>query len=288
MILITGASGHLGGLVIENLLKAVPASQIAAMVRNAEKASDLKAKGVDVRIGDYHNRASMEAAFKGVDKLLLISSNDFNDRLQQHKNAIDAAKNAGVKHIFYTGVAIKDINASPLKPLLADHFQTEDYIRENGFTYTFLRNTLYFEVTPMFMGEQVLDNGVYFPAGDGKVAFATRADLAEATALLLSGKGIENKTFNLTGSEAVSFADIAQELSALSGKEVAYNSPDPKEFEATLKQFGLPEGIVQMSVLFAAGMKNNDFENTDDTLEDILGRKPKTLPDFLKATYGNH
>ncbi|UII34609.1 SDR family oxidoreductase [Fulvivirga ulvae] len=285
MILITGASGHLGGLIIENLLKTVPASQIAAMVRNAEKAGDLKAKGVDVRVGDYHDPASMEAAFKGVDKLLLISSSDFNERLQQHKNAVDAAKKAGVKHIFYTGVAMKDINASPLKPLLADHFQTEDYIRENGFTYTFLRNTLYFEVTPMFMGEQVFDTGVYFPAGDGKVAFATRADLAEATALLLTGEGVENKAFKLTGSEAVSFADIARELSALSGKEVAYISPDPKEFEATLKQFGLPEGIVQMSVLFAAGMKNNDFESTEDTLEEILGRKPETLSGFLKGVY---
>lgn len=285
MILITGASGHLGGLIIENLLKTVPASQIAAMVRNAEKAGDLKARGVDVRIGDYHNPASMEAAFKGVDKLLLISSSDFNERLQQHKNAVDAAKKAGVKHIFYTGVAMRDINTSPLKTLLEDHFQTEDYIRESGFTYTFIRNTLYFEVTPMFMGEQVLDNGVYFPAGDGKIAFAARADLAEATALLLTGEGVENKTFKLTGAEAVSFADIARELSALSGKEVAYISPDPKEFEATLKQFGLPEGIVQMSVLFAAGMKNNDFQSTEDTLEEILGRKPKPLSGFLKGIY---
>ncbi|MBL6446691.1 SDR family oxidoreductase [Fulvivirga sp. 29W222] len=288
MILVTGASGHLGRLVIENLLKSVPASQIAGMVRNAEKAKDLEAQGIDIRIGDYHDPASMEAAFQGVEKLLLISSSDFNNRLQQHKNAVDAAKKSGVKHIFYTSVAMKDINTSPLKPLLEDHFQTEAYIKDSGFTYTFLRNTLYYDVIPMFLGEKVFETGVYFPAGEGKVAFATRADLAEGTARVLTGEGVENKTFYLTGAEAVSFSDIARELSALSGKEVTYNSPDPKEFEDTLKQFGLPEGIVYMSVLFAAGIKNNDFENTEGTLEEILGHKPESLSGFLKGIYSNN
>lgn len=285
MILVTGASGQLGEIVIDNLLKKMPAGEVAGLVRDESKAAGLKAKGVNIRVGDYHDPASMETAFQGVEKLLLISSSDFNNRLQQHKNAVDAAKKAGVKHIFYTGVTMKDINASPLRPLLEDHFQTEDYIREKGLKYTFLRNTLYFDVIPMFLGEKVLETGIYFPAEEGKVAFATRADLAEATALLLTGEGVENQTFHLTGAKAVSFADIARELSALTGKEVSYHSPEPKEFEATLKQFGLPEGIVQMSVLFAAGMKNNDFENTEDTLGDILGRKPKSLSDFLRETY---
>ena len=285
MILVTGASGQLGEIVIDNLLKKMPAGEVAGLVRDESKAAGLKAKGVNIRVGDYHDPASMETAFQGVEKLLLISSSDFNNRLQQHKNAVDTAKKAGVKHIFYTGVTMKDINASPLRPLLEDHFQTEDYIREKGLKYTFLRNTLYFDVIPMFLGEKVLETGIYFPAEEGKVAFATRADLAEATALLLTGEGVENQTFHLTGAKAVSFADIARELSALTGKEVSYHSPEPKEFEATLKQFGLPEGIVQMSVLFAAGMKNNDFENTEDTLGDILGRKPKSLSDFLRETY---
>lgn len=193
-----------------------------------------------------------------------------------------------MKHIFYTGVTMKDINTSALKPLLEDHFQTEDYIREMGLTYTFLQNTLYYDVIPMFLGEKVLETGVYFPAGEGKVAFATRSDLAEATATLLTGEGHENKTYNLTGLESVSFADIARELSAITGNEITYNSPDPKEFEATLRQFGLPEeGIVQMSVLFAAGMKNNDFDLPGNTLEQILGRRPQSLSDFLKEVYNN-
>lgn len=285
MILVTGATGQLGGIVVENLLKNTPANEIAVLVRDENKAADLKAKGVEIRVGSYFDEASLKTALQGIDKLLLISSNDFNDRIGQHKNVIDAAKNAGVKHIFYTGVTMKDIETSPLKPLLADHYQTEDYIKASGLTYTFLQNSLYFEVVPMFVGAGVLETGIFFPAGEGKVAFAARQDLGEATATILSTEGHENKTYNLTGSEAYSFADIAAELSALTGKTVAYTSPESAAFEGMLKQFGLPEEIVVMSVLFAAGMKNNDFSSPSTTLEQFLGRKTTDLKAFLHATY---
>lgn len=285
MILVTGATGQLGGIVVENLLKNTPANEIAVLVRDENKAADLKAKGVEIRVGSYFDEASLKTALQGIDKLLLISSNDFNDRIGQHKNVVDAAKNAGVKHIFYTGVTMKDIETSPLKPLLADHYQTEDYIKASGLTYTFLQNSLYFEVVPMFVGAGVLETGIFFPAGDGKVAFAARQDLGEATATILSTEGHENKTYNLTGSEAYSFAEIAEELSSLTGKIVAYTSPEPAAFEGMLKQFGLPEGIVLMSVLFAAGVKNDEFNLANDTLEQLLGRKTTDLKTFLKATY---
>lgn len=285
MILVTGATGQLGGIVVENLLKNTAANEIAVLVRDENKAADLKAKGVEIRVGTYFDEASLAKALQGIDKLLLISSNDFNDRIGQHKNVVDAAKNAGVKHIFYTGVTMKDIETSPLKPLLADHYQTEDYIKASGLTYTFLQNSLYFEVVPMFVGAGVLETGIFFPAGEGKVAFAARQDLGEATATILSSEGHENKTYNLTGSEAYSFADIAAELSALTGKTVAYTSPEPAAFEGMLKQFGLPEGIVVMSVLFAAGIKNNDFSSPSGTLEQFLGRKTTDLKTFLHATY---
>ncbi len=285
MILVTGATGQLGGIVVENLLKNTPANEIAVLVRDENKAADLKAKGVEIRVGSYFDEASLKTALQGIDKLLLISSNDFNDRIGQHKNVIDAAKNAGVKHIFYTGVTMKDIETSPLKPLLADHYQTEDYIKASGLTYTFLQNSLYFEVVPMFVGAGVLETGIFFPAGEGKVAFAARQDLGEATATILSTEGHENKTYNLTGSEAYSFADIAAELSALTGKTVAYTSPEPAAFEGMLKQFGLPEGIVVMSVLFAVGIKSNDFSSASGTLEQFLGRKTTDLKTFLHATY---
>lgn len=285
MILVTGATGQLGGIVVENLLKKVAASEIAVLVRDAAKAEHLAAQGIEVRVGSYFDKASLASALQGIEKVLLISSNDFNDRLGQHKNVVDAAKNAGVEHILYTGVAMKNISASPLQPLLGDHFQTEDYIKESGLTYTFLQNNLYFEVIPMFVGAGVLETGIFFPAGEGKVAFASRQELGEATATILTTNGHENKAYPLTGSEAYSFGEIAAELSTLSGKNVPYISPEPAAFEGALKQFGLPEGIILMSVLFAAGIKNDDLAQSSPVLETILGRKTTPLSVFLKEAF---
>jgi NAD(P)H dehydrogenase (quinone) len=285
MILVTGATGQLGQIVIEKLSEKIPTNQIAALVRDIAKAEHLTSKGIDVRLGDYHSADSLLAAFQGVEKLLLISSNDFNDRLGQHKNAIDAAVKAGVKHVFYTGVTMNEINTSPLKPLLEEHYLTEDYLKASGLSYTFLQNSLYAEVIPMFLGENVLETGVFFPAGDGKVAFAVRQDLGEATANILVSGGHENQTYHLTGSETTSFDEVAAILSELSGKEVPYINPENAVFEGALKQFGLPEPIIQLSVLFAAGIKNNDFNKTYDSLEKFLGRKPTDLKTYLKGAY---
>ena len=284
-ILVTGATGHLGNIVVENLLKKVSAGQISILVRDESKAQALKAKGVTVNIGSYQDIHSLNNAMKGIDKVLLISSSDFNDRIGQHKNVVDAVKQAGVKHILYTGVTLKDIAASPLQPLLQDHFQTEDYIKESGLSFTFLQNSLYAEVIPMFVGEDVLKTGIFFPAGEGKVPFAVRKDLGEAIAIILAGEGHENKTYHLTASKTYSFADIAAELTTLSGKKVNYTSPEDDAFEDMLKQFGLPEEIVLMSVLFAKGIKNNDFNMADGTLESILGREQTDLRIFLKEAF---
>lgn len=287
MILVTGATGHLGSQIVENLLKQISPNEIAVLVRSEEKAKKLKEKGVQIRVGDYTNPNSLVEAFKDVEKLILISSNDFNDRIGQHKNAIDAAKKAGVKHILYTSMSMNDIETSPLKGFLEDHYQTEDYIKQNGFTYTMLQHSLYADVIPMFIGEQVLETGVFFPAGEGRVAYASRTDLAEAISKIVLSDTYDNQSLPLTNTENYSYADVAKILSELSGKEVAYVSPTPKDFEETLKGFGLPESIIQMSLGFAAGIKNNDFDKTFPNLETILGRKPQTLKDFLKSVYFN-
>ncbi|MFY8020505.1 MAG: SDR family oxidoreductase [Bacteroidia bacterium] len=284
-ILITGASGQLGRQVVFNALKKVEANQIAVLVRNASSVQDLADLGIEIRLGDYHQPETLSTALNGISKLLLISSNDFNNRLGQHKNVIDAAKNAGVKHIFYTGVSLKDIQHSPLKPLLGDHFLTEDYIKNLGFTYTFLQNSLYAEVIPMFIGENVLETGIYFPAGDGKVPFVLRSDLAEATANILTEAHHENKTYQLTSSTSFSFKEIALTLSELSGKEILYISPEPHEYENMLKQIGLPEHIITMSSLFAAGIKNNDLNDIHIDLKTFLSSEEKDLKTYLKDFY---
>lgn len=287
MILVTGATGQLGSKIVENLLTQIAPSEIAVLVRDEEKAKELKTKGVQIRVGDYTNSNSLVEAFKDINKLILISSNDFNDRFGQHKNAIDAAKQAGVKHIIYTSMSMNDIETSPLKGFLEDHYQTEDYIKENGFTYTMMQHSLYSDVIPMFIGEQVLETGVFFPAGEGRVAYASRNDLAEAIAKVALSDAFDNQNLPMTNAENYSYADVAKILTELSGKEVAYISPTPEVFEETLKGFNLPEPIIQMSLGFAAGIKNNDFDKTFQNLETILGRKPQTLKDYLKSVYFN-
>lgn len=271
-MMITGASGHLGRAIVEELLKTVPATQIAIMVRDKKKVQDLQEKGVDVRIGDYHQPDTLRAAFAGIDQLLLISSNDFNDRLGQHKNAVDAAVQAGVKHILYTGVHIRNMDQSSIKPLLGDHIDTENYIRASGLTYTLLQNGLYSDIVPMFLGPQVLETGVYFPAGDGKVAFAPRQDMAVAIAKILQSDAYNNKAVPLAGSESISFADIAETLSGDAGRKVPYISPTAAEYESALRNAGVAEDLIFMSSAFAAAMKNGDFDTPDPTLRQLLAQ----------------
>lgn len=285
MILVTGASGHLGKKVVQTLLQRVGAANIVVLVRDAAKGAAYSDLGITVRIGDYHDLASLQEAFVGVEKLVFISSGDFNDRIGQHKKVVDAAVSAGVAHVLYTGVSLKDITNSPLQPFLADHYATEDYIKASGLSYTFLQHTLYADVIPMFLGEQVVNTGIYFPAGDGKVAFATREDLGEAIAILVTGDGPINSTYRMTNTKAYSFTEISAILSRLAGKEVGYVSPSAEDFVAALTNYGLPEAIIQMSAAFAAGMANHDFEEVFSDLESTLGRKPTSLESYLAAYY---
>lgn len=287
MLLVTGATGQLGKGIVQFLEQKNKLSEVAVLVRDAAKANDLKEKGVTIRIGDYHQPELLNEALKGIDTVVLISSNDFNDRIGQHKNVIDAATKNGVKHILYTGVSMHDINLSPLKPFLEDHYQTEDYIKESGIPYTFLQHTLYADVLPMFIGPNPVETGVFFAAGEGKVTFADRLDLAEAIANILISEGHINKTYRMTNTTAYSFQEVATYLSELSGKEVNYVSPTEKEFQEALEGMGLPTPIVQMSLGFAAGIKNNDFDTPFSDLQTILGRKPTDLKAYLQKTYFN-
>ena len=190
-ILITGASGNFGKTTIDFLLKkGIPANTISALVRDEAKGADLKAKGISIKIGDYDNYESLVAAFKGIDKLVLVSGTDIVNRGKQQKNVVKAAKEAGVKHILYTSFERKnETETSPIAFLAKSHIDTDNTIKASGMTYTIFRNNLYLDVLPMFLGEQVLETGVFFPAGETKSAFALRSDLAEATANVLTSEG---------------------------------------------------------------------------------------------------
>ena len=164
MILITGATGNLGSAVVAQLLKTLSPEEFVATSSNAEGVEKLRAKELQSRLANFSDPISLNEAFKGIDKLLLISTMDQN-RYEQHKNVVDAAKEQGVKHIIYTGLAIKDIHTSAVKDLMISHFQTEDYIKESGLTYTILRNTMYADALTQILGSNALNQDINLPGG---------------------------------------------------------------------------------------------------------------------------
>ena len=284
-ILITGATGHLGTAVIHQLLEKTNADNIVAFARDENKAKFLKEKGVEVRFGTFDDTASLDRALRGVEKVLLISTADPN-RFHQHKNVVDAAKKAGVKFIAYTSVPLKDLNSSVAKSLLESHLQTEDYIKASGLTYAFLRNNIYVDMVPIYVGEKVFETGIYLPAGDGKLPFALRREMGEGSAnLLLQSDQHQNKTYDITNTELYSYEDVAKALSELSGKTVTYTNADLDQFTKILKERNLPEQVIFIFTAFLTDFKNHQYEKATGDLERLLGRKPATLKDALKELY---
>lgn len=284
MILVTGATGHLGSATLHFLLRKLPASQLAALVRDERKAADLKASGVDVRVGHYDDIDSLDKAMQGIETVLLIAGTDEENRLRQHQNAVDAAKKAGVLRIAYTSRALKDWSTL-VNRLMEGHFQTEDYIKASGMTYTLFQNILYMDVLPQFVGPAVFERGIYVPAGEGRVAFALRTDMGEAMANALAAGGRDNTVYQLTGSEAYSFADVAAALTDLSGKPVMYTSAETSAFETGMRERGLPDVVIQRVTGFITDIKNGQEADVSQDMETLLGRKPISLKEGLKGLF---
>jgi NAD(P)H dehydrogenase (quinone) len=178
------------------------------------------------------------------------------------------------------------MKTAAIRPLMEDLYQAEDYIKESGLTYTVLRNTLYTGATPLFGGERVINTGINLPTGNGKVPFALRREMGEAAANTLLQNGHENQTYQITGSELYSYGDVANELSALSGKTVKYADADPVTFPMQLKELGLPQIVVLLVTGFSADVKNHQFEIVTKDMEKLLGRKPASLKESLKEVFG--
>jgi NAD(P)H dehydrogenase (quinone) len=285
MILVTGATGQLGTAVIRNLLAKTSASQIAALVRDETKASALKEKGVDIRVGNYDDPASLDNAMQGIAQVLLIAGTDEENRLRQHQNIVDAAKKAGVQCIAYTSRNLKDPSTLANK-LMNGHFQTEDYIKASGLNYILFRNVLYMDTIGQFVGgEKVFEAGINLPTGDGRVPFALRSEMGEAIANVLLESSCDNRIYQLTGSESYSFDDVAATLSDLSGKKVNYTPADRSVFETQMKERGVPEMMVQRVAGFLTDIKNGQEEEVSLDLENLLGRKPASLKEGLKVIF---
>lgn len=286
-ILITGASGNLGKSVIKYLLKKTKAENIAVLVRNIEKGSDLKSQGIDVRIGDYTNYQSLVDAFKGIDKLYFISGSDFEGRSEQHKNVVNAAKEVGIKHVVYTSFLRKnETSASPISFVVADHIETENWVKKSGMRYTILKHNLYLDMLPLFIGENLLETGtIYQPAGNGKAAFTLREDMAEVAAHILASDGHENKEYDITSEKAYSYGDIATILTEVTKKEIRYVSPSVEEFYKTMAEAGVPEMYVGLFAGFSQAMEQGELDNTNSVIEQLIGRKATSAEAYLKEVF---
>ncbi|GGJ61613.1 SDR family oxidoreductase [Deinococcus aquiradiocola] len=267
---VTAATGQLGQLVVAALLRrGVPADHIVAIVRTPSKAADLAAQGVTVRQADYHQPQSLQTALQGVQNLLLISSNDFQDRPGQHRNVIEAAREAGVQRVAYTSI----LNADTSTMLLAaDHQATEQALRASGVTYTLLRNGWYSE---NYTGSaaQTVQNGVLLgSAGEGALNPAAREDYADAAAVVLSAPGHDNATYELAGDTALTLPQIAAEYAARSGRSVEYRDLPEQAYADTLKSYGLPEALAAVFANSDSGIARGELGTDRRDLSTLIGR----------------
>lgn len=272
---VTGATGQLGRLVVESLKSKVSAETIVALVRNPEKAADL---GIEARAFDYTQAENLVASLRGIDKLLLISGNEVGQRLPQHLAVIDAAKQAGVKQLFYTSILHAD--SSPLG-LATEHLATEVAIKESGLTYTILRNGWYTENYTGSAKGAVGAGAFIGNAGDGKIASAARVDYAEAAAVVLAGEGHEGKTYELAGDEAYTLTELAAEISKQSGKTIPYNNLTEAEYAGILKSFGLPDGLAEMLANSDTGASKGGLFDDSKVLSELIGRPTTSLAKVL-------
>ncbi|MEY4762230.1 MAG: Quinone oxidoreductase 2 [Pseudomonadota bacterium] len=278
-IFVTGATGQLGRKVIDALLDRVPAAQVVAGVRDVAKGADLAARGVELRVADYDQPATLAAAFAGIDRLLLISGNAVGQRARQHQAVIDAAKAAGVKLIAYTSVLRADISQLGLA---VEHKATENALAASGVRHVLLRNGWYLE---NFAGRALggLATGAILTcAGDGKYAAATRADFAAATAIVLtSADGYAGRKLELAGSTAFTIADLAALTTRLAGRDIACQNVSPAEFEAALVKNGLPDFVAKILTNSDTSASQGWLFDDSRTLEQLLGRPTESLESVI-------
>lgn len=278
MIVVTGASGQLGRLVIDSLLTRIPADQIVAAVRNPERVADLAALGVQVRQADYNQPATLVSAFAGADKVLLISSSEIGQRVAQHAAVIAAAQQAKVKLLAYTSLLHAD--RSPLG-LAAEHQQTEALLRDSGLPVVLLRNGWYTEnylaSIPAAMAHGVLLGS----AGEGRIASATRADYAEAAATVLTRDAQAGRVYELAGDQAYTLGELAAELSRQSGQPVGYQDLPEAEFQAALLAAGLPAEVASLLADSDAGASRGGLFDDGRQLSALLGRPTTSLTEAV-------
>lgn len=277
-LLVTGATGKLGTKIVNALLKTVPANQLAVSVRNPEKAEGIKTRGVEVRQGDFDRPETLDTAFKGIDRLLIISADGDNEtRIRQHTNAVAAAERAGVKFIVYTSI----VNAQESKNMLAPtHKATEEAILKTGIPYSFLRNNWYLENESSSIQGVLAGAPWVTSAGTGKVGWALQQDYAEAAAAVLAGNGHENTIYELSG-KLFTQEEFASALGAVLGKEVPVQQVDDASYAEIMKGAGVPEFLIPFLVGIQKDIREGTLEIESSDFEKLLGRPAIPLSEGL-------
>jgi NAD(P)H dehydrogenase (quinone) len=277
-ILVTGATGKFGTKVVETLLKTVPSSQLAVSVRNPEKAEGLRARGVEVRHGDFDHPETLDSAFSGIDRLLIISADGDNEtRIRQHTNAVAGAERAGVKFIAYTSI----VNAKESTNLFAPtHQATEETILKTGIPYSFLRNNWYLE-NEISSIQGVLAGAPWVTsAGNGKVGWALQQDYADAAASVLSGNGHENTIYELSG-KLLTQEELVSNLGSLLDKEIPVQQVDDATYADIMKGIGIPDFIIPLLVDIQKSIREGTLAFESHDFEKLLGRPVTPIKEAL-------
>lgn len=285
-ILVTGATGQLGAIVVEQLLKTVPASEIAGTVRDAAgaAAARLQALGVRIQVADYTRADTLDRAFVGIERMLFISSNALGVRVAQHRNVIEAAKRAGVGFLAYTSVLHAD--TSPLG-VAADHRATEALLRASGVPSVVLRNGWYTENYMAAIPAALAHRALIGSAGEGRIASAARADYAAAAACVLTTrKDWAGRVFELAGDNAYTLAELAAELSRQAGQPLGYKDLPEADYEAALLGAGVPAALANLLADSDAGAAKGALFDGGRQLSALIGRPTQPMPISVAAALG--
>jgi NAD(P)H dehydrogenase (quinone) len=280
MIVVTGATGHLGRLVIEGLLKKLPAREVVAAVRTPEKAKDLAALGVEVRRADYAKPETLGPALAGAQKVLLISSSEVGQRAAQHAAVIEAAKRAGVRLLAYTSILRADTSKIALA---AEHQATEAAIRASGIPFVFLRNGWYLENYTEHLGPALQFGAIVGSARGGRIAAAARADYAAAAVAVLTTAGHDGKVYELAGDQPFTLAELAADVARQAGKPVAYRDLPPAEYRAVLTGAGLPGVVADIYVDADVQAALGELDDRGGQLHRLIGRATTPLANAVAA-----
>lgn len=282
-LLVTGASGNMGRRILELLLE-TETGPVIATTRTPEKLQKFSERGVMVRPASFDDPASLRTAFEGADRLLVISTDALGEpgrRINQHRAAVKAAGDAGVKHILYTSIS----NPTPDTPVIlaADHRATEEAIMATTMGWTFLRNNIYTETLLFALAQAVQTGQLFSAAGDGKTAYVTREDCARAAAAALASSFDGHRALDITGPEALSQADLARITTELTGRQVTYIPLDLDVRIQGMVTAGLPRPAAEVYASFDAGMAQGYFSGVSTAFEELTGQKPDSVAEFLAA-----